>query len=87
METEDTLELLTKPKAARRPAGRRLELKPGVRRPDWLALGSSDLEAADWGWAVAVAGAGGCAGVCWVKTWSSVRKVQNEEKCGIVFFT
>jgi len=46
-ETEDTLELLTNPKAARRPAGRRLELKPGGRRPVWLALGSRDLEDVD----------------------------------------
>lgn len=54
--TEDTLELRTKPKAARRP---RLEEKPGGRRPDWLALGSRDLEAAACGWAAAVAvGAG-----------------------------
>lgn len=78
-ETEDTLELLTKPKAARRPAGRRLELKPGGRRPDWLALGSRDLVPAAWGCAAAVAGAGG--GAWWVKTWSSVRKAQNEELC------
>lgn len=54
-ETEDTLELLTKPKAARRPAGRRLELKPGGRRPDWLVLGSREREAAAWDWAAAVA--------------------------------
>lgn len=69
--TEDTLELLTKPKAARRPAATRLVLKPGGRRPDWLALGSRDLEAAAWGWVAAVAGAG----AWWVKT-SSVRKAQ-----------
>lgn len=74
-ETEDTLELLTKPNAARRPAGWRLELKPGGRRPDWLALGSMDLEAAGCGWAAADAGAGGGgAAACWLKTWSSVRK-------------
>lgn len=73
-ETEDTLELLTKPNAARRPAGWRLELKPGGRRPDWLALGSIDLETVAWGWAAAVAGAGAGDAACWVKTWSSVRK-------------
>lgn len=52
--TEETLELLTKLKAARRPAVTRLELKPGGRRPDWLAFGSRDLDAAAWGWAAAV---------------------------------
>lgn len=58
--TDDTLELRTKPKAARRPVGRRLELKAGGRRPDWLVLGSRDLEAAACGWAAAAAaGAGG----------------------------
>ncbi len=52
------LELLTKPKAARRPAGRRLVVKPGGRRPDWLALGSRDLEVVEaWGWAGGGAGA------------------------------
>ena len=75
-ETEDTLELLTKPNAARRPAGRRLELKPGGRRPDWLALGCRDLEGAAWGWAAAGAGAGAGAGAWWVNTWSSVGKAQ-----------
>lgn len=62
--TEDTLELRTKSKAARRPAATRL-VKPGGRRPDWLAaLGSRDREGAAWGCAVAVvavaaSGAGG----------------------------
>lgn len=53
--TEDTLELRTKPKAARRPTAPRLEEKPGGRRPDWLALGSRDLEAVACDWAAAVA--------------------------------
>lgn len=66
--TDDTLELLTKPKAARRPVVTRLELKPGGRRPDWLAFGSRDLDAA-WGWDATNAGGS------WVKT-SSVRKAQ-----------
>lgn len=66
--TDDTLELLTKPKAARRPVVTRLELKPGGRRPEWLALGSRDLVAA-WGWDAANAGG------AWAKT-SSVRKAQ-----------
>lgn len=44
-EAEETLELRTNPKAARRPGGRRLEVKPGGRRPDWDDLGSTDLQA------------------------------------------
>lgn len=62
--TEDTLELRTKSKAAGRPAATRL-VKPGGRRPDWLAaLGSKDREGAPWGCviedaAVAASGAGG----------------------------
>lgn len=59
--TEDTLELRTKSKAARRPAATRL-VKPGGRRPDWLAaLGSREREGAAWGCvaAVAASGAGG----------------------------
>lgn len=78
-EADDTLELRTKPKAARRPAGRRLVLKPGGRRPDWLALGSRDLEAAAWGWAAAAAvgGGGGGAAAWWGAAWSSENEAQN----------
>ncbi|TNN78997.1 hypothetical protein EYF80_010676 [Liparis tanakae] len=64
-EAEETLELRTKPKAARRPAGWRLELKPGGRRPDWLVLGSRDLEDMAWGCGgggAAAAGGGGRGG-------------------------
>lgn len=58
--TEDTLELRTKPKAARRPAATRL-VKPGGRRPDWLAaLGSREREGATWSW-VGGGGGGGAA--------------------------
>lgn len=71
--TEDTLELLTKPKAARRPAATRLEVNPGGRRPDWLAaLGSRDRDAATWSWVAAADGAGALA-AWWVNT-SSVRR-------------
>lgn len=67
--TEDTLELRTKPKAASRPAATRL-VKPGGRRPDWLAaLGSRDREGAPW--AGAAASGAGAAG--WVKTSSDRR--------------
>lgn len=70
-EKEDTLELRTKPKAARRPAATRL-VKPGGRRPDWLAaLGSRDREGATWGWVGAAASGAGAA--WWVKTSSVSR--------------
>lgn len=77
-DTEDTLELRTKPKAARRPAGRRLELKPGGRRPDWLVLGSRDLETAAWGCDAATAAAVVAgAGALWVKTSSEKIKAER----------